>query len=93
MVDRLPLQDYETRLSTIYSMPHMTRPIDTNRILTTNADLDRRWKTLKADIDAQHVRTARMILETRHIVDDTKRMLEASMRHMNHISERIPTPK
>lgn len=61
-------------------MPHTPyTPIDTDRIRTTNADLDRRWRTLKAELDAQHARTARMILDTRRIVDDTKRVLEASI--------------
>lgn len=38
-------------------MPHTPyTPIDTDRIRTTNADLDRRWRTLKAELDAQHAR-------------------------------------
>jgi hypothetical protein len=61
-------------------MPHTPyTPINTDRILTTNADLDRRWRTLKVELDAQHARTARMILDTRRIVDDTKRVLEESI--------------
>ena len=67
-------------------MPRTTyTPVDTQRILTTNADLDRRWKTLKAELDATHARTARMILDTRRIVDDTKRVLEGSIQGLHSV--------
>ena len=65
--------------------------IDTNRIRTTNADLDRRWKTLKAELDAQYTYTAQMIVDTRKIVDDTKWMLEES-RQCLHSKEESDTP-
>jgi hypothetical protein len=72
-------------------MPHTPyTPINTDRILTTNADLDRRWRTLKAELDAQHARTARMILDTRKIVDDTKRVLEGSIQCLHSGEEDTP---
>lgn len=62
-------------------MPHSTYgPIDTDRILTTNVDLERRWKRLKAELDETHTRTARILLDTHKIVNDTKRVLKVSVK-------------
>lgn len=74
-------------------MPHSTYgPIDTDRILTTTAALDRRWKRLKAELDETHTRTARILLDTHKIVHDTKRILNVSLKNVHSQDDRSYKP-
>ena len=74
-------------------MPHSTYGlIDTDRILTTNVDLDQRWKKLKAELDETHTRTARILLDTHKIVRDTKRMLNGSFKSLHAQDDRTHKP-